>query len=178
MNQLPKNISVGIMSSEKISFCLKGKYQFLDKNYEGDFLVSFENQGLLYDGKVYDEIILIPLDYEKSCFELDGVIIGVDFHWQKKERQTFKGTLRLIVENNLVTAVNILDVEDYLKSVISSEMSATSYTELLKAHAVISRSWLLCQFYSNAKYEEVETFTFEEKDVLFVNRWYERDKHT
>ena len=67
MNQLPKNISVGIMSSEKISFCLKGKYQFLDKNYEGDFLVSFENQGLLYDGKVYDEIILIPLDYEKSC---------------------------------------------------------------------------------------------------------------
>ncbi len=85
------------------------------------------------------------MHYDSCSFTLHAVTIGVNFHWQRNEDQTFKGTLRFIVRGGLVTAVNILPVEDYLVSVISSEMSATSSGELLRAHAVISRSWLLAQ---------------------------------
>ncbi len=78
-----------------------------------------------------------------SFFELQDVTIGINFHWERKEVQRFKGELKIIVEDDKLTAINIISIEDYLTSVISSEMSATASLELLKAHAVISRSWLL-----------------------------------
>ena len=83
-------------------------------------------------------------DSEKSdAFELQDVTIGINFHWERKENQRFIGALKIIVENKKLTGINVIHVEDYLTSVISSEMSATASLELLKAHAVISRSWLL-----------------------------------
>ena len=178
MNNIPQQISVGIVSSLNVSFSLEENYRFGNQIYKGDFCVSVEDDKIEFLGCCYDEIKFEPIDYETSFFVLNDVIIGIDFHWQKVEKQRFFGSLKLIVENGVITAINILSVEDYLVSVISSEMSATSYLELLKAHAVISRSWLLCQF------EETKTVYNKEKLLniadteMFINRWYERDKHT
>ena len=84
-----------------------------------------------------------PLQESVASFELLDVTIGINFHWERKEDQRFQGSLKIIVENGKLTGINVIRVEDYLTSVISSEMSATASLELLKAHAVISRSWLL-----------------------------------
>lgn len=89
-----------------------------------------------------EEWLYVP-QVERPQFMLHDVIIGVNFHWQRKEDQVFEGSLKIIKENGLLTAVNLIGLEDYLTSVISSEMSATSSLELLKAHAVISRSWVM-----------------------------------
>ena len=117
---------------------------------------------------------------EEASFTLHDVTIGVGFHWERQEKQTFRGTLRLVVEADKVVAINELPVEQYLESVISSEMSATSSPELLKAHAVISRSWLLCQM-ENRKKEGRDKgnsfFSFVKKDDELL-RWYDREDHT
>ena len=112
-------------------------------------------------------------------FTLHAVTIGVDFHWQRDEDQSFTGKLKFIVENGKLTAVNILSVEDYLLSVISSEMSATSSAELLKAHAVISRSWLLAQMDKTARLKagaEKYTTSFMTEEEL--TKWYDREDHS
>ena len=127
-------VSVGIMSEKDISFVVDGNKK----------TVSFQNEKIFFEGNFYDELIFSPKD-KNAVFELQNVTIGKEFHWERKENQRFNGTLKFIVEDEKITAINILSVEDYLKSVISSEMSATASLEFLKAHAVISRSWLLAQ---------------------------------
>jgi len=94
--------------------------------------------------KVGERFVFDPQD-DNASFVLKDVVIGIEFHWERKEDQRFRGSLVLIPENCMVRAVNVLSLEDYLVSVIASEMSATSTLEYLKAHAVISRSWLLSQ---------------------------------
>ena len=116
----------------------------------------------------------VPID--KSCtFEIENVTIGINFHWERKESQRFKGALQIIEaeQENYLWAVNIVAVEDYLSSVISSEMSAAASLELLKAHAVISRSWLLAQI---SKKHTKESAQFIETDSERI-RWYDRDDH-
>ena len=105
--------------------------------------------------------------------------IGVNFHWERKETQVFLGTLRLVVEADQITAINELPVEQYLASVISSEMKATAGLELLKAHAVISRSWLLAQMRRREQNVEHKDnfFSFIKKDDELI-RWYDREDHT
>ena len=144
MNQEPY-IKVGIMSELSIEFELNSSYQLLENEqvYFGKQTVNFTNKGIEFDGFYYDKLHFVPFIYDNSSFILNGVTIGVQFHWQQKENQTFKGELDFIREGNKLCAINKLKVEDYLTSVISSEMSATASLELLKAHAVISRSWLL-----------------------------------
>jgi SpoIID/LytB domain protein len=106
------------------------------------------------------------------------VTIGIGFHWERKENQTFRGGLRFIIENQQVRVINRLTIEDYLKSVISSEMSATSSAELLKAHAVISRSWLLAQIDKNkelvSSQQHYQTWTETDDERV---RWYDREDH-
>ena len=177
MNLIPEQISVGILSSKEITFRLKGQYQLLDNLFEGELSVSVCEGKVKFLGRLYEELVFSPLCYDKSFFELKEVVIGIGFHWQKKELQRFQGCLKFMVEDDLITAINILPIEDYLTSVISSEMSATSYMELLKAHAVISRSWLLSQMVEHVDCQTSEMPMALDVDVLFVNRWYERDKH-
>ena len=121
-----------------------------------------------------------------SSFTLKEVVIGVSFHWRRKEDQTFLGSLEIIVENNQLTAINILPVEDYLLSVISSEMSANASLELLKAHAVISRSWLLAQMEKSVPQNSdgvdvlgqaapVINASSDTPDELI--KWWDRDDH-
>ncbi|MGN0207379.1 MAG: SpoIID/LytB domain-containing protein, partial [Muribaculaceae bacterium] len=131
-----------------------------------------------WSGKEYDNVVFTPSDEENDCFELKDVTIGVNFHWERKENQKFRGALSLIVENNRVTAINVLSVEEYLLSVISSEMSATASLELLKAHAVISRSWLLAQIEKNKNIIKENThYCACHQDENELIKWYDREDH-
>ena len=141
-------VQVGIVSGPQIEFTLPAPYRQDGREVNGYQTATFDHGRILWQGRLYDELLFEPGDELAAPFELHGVTIGLHFHWERKEDQRFRGALRIIVEDNLLTAVNIVRVEDYLTSVISSEMSATASLELLKAHAVISRSWLLANLKS------------------------------
>lgn len=138
------------------------------------------------DGKIWlndemtdeEELLFEPVRYHEASFELNDVTIGIKFHWERKEDQVFKGSLKIIIENEKLTAINILPLEDYLVSVISSEMSATSSSELLKAHAITSRSWLLAQtIKSNDLQNSGKSYqTISDTPEEYI-RWYDREDH-
>lgn len=171
-------VSVGILWNNRISFILSSDYLYQGKQVSDVNTVSYIDGKILWNGKTYDELYFEPVNNNAS-FIIKDVVIGINFHWERKEDQEFQGALKLIVENNMITAINIIKVEDYLTSVISSEMSATASLELLKAHAVISRSWLLAQIEKNkeivASKEQYTTFTETENERI---RWYDREDHT
>ncbi len=180
-SQLPSNptVSVGIVSAQRIDFCLNGNYQAKGENIQGMQSVELAEGGLAWRGQQYRQLTFTPLEPDAS-FTLNDVTIGNGFHWERRERQTFRGALRLLIEADSVLAINELPVEDYLESVISSEMSASSSLELLKAHAVISRSWLLCQ--KERKEEKGKNgtdgfFSFIKKEDELI-RWYDHEEHT
>jgi stage II sporulation protein D len=183
-NKTPE-ISVGIVSGSGLTFTLNGNFT---ESYKGDILtgrwtavfnegtITLKNEDRSVDAGT--EVSLLPVTSDTCSFTLHAVTIGVDFHWQRNEDQIFKGKLKFIIEDDKVTAVNILSIEDYLVSVISSEMSATSSAELLKAHAVISRSWLLAQVEKTARLR-----AGEKKYITYFNsgteiiKWYDREDH-
>ena len=173
------NVTVGIVSGQKIVFELNGNYTAKGETLVGMQTVELAEGGLLWRGQNYRSLRFKPQDDDAS-FTLHDVTIGVGFHWERQEKQTFRGMLRLVVEADKVLAINELPVEQYLESVISSEMSATSSPELLKAHAVISRSWLLCQMENRQKEGRDKAnsfFSFVKKDDELL-RWYDREDHT
>ena len=171
-------VTVGIVSGEKIHFALNGAYVAKGETIEGDQMVEFSEGGILWNGNQYRELTFSPQS-SQSSFSLFDVTIGVNFHWERKETQVFSGTLRLVVESDKIVAINELPVESYLASVISSEMKATAGVELLKAHAVISRSWLLAQMQRREDSGEKRDgfFSFIKKDDELI-RWYDREDHT
>ncbi len=176
--QKEPNVTVGIVSAEKISFVLNMPYTAKGEVLTGLQTVEFFEGGILWRGNQYRELTFTPQE-EDASFSLHDVTIGVNFHWERKETQVFCGTLRLVVEADKIVAINELPVERYLTSVISSEMSATASLEFLKAHAVISRSWLLAQMTKRQRQEEggASFFSFIKKDDEMI-RWYDRDDHT
>lgn len=138
------------------------------------------------DGKIWlndemtdeEELLFEPVRYHEASFELNDVTIGIKFHWERKEDQVFKGSLKIIIENEKLTVINILPLEDYLVSVISSEMSATSSSELLKAHAITSRSWLLAQtIKSNDLQNSGKSYQAISDTPEEYIRWYDREDH-
>ena len=174
-------VSVGIVSGECIRFALNKPYSAKGSEIVGEQTVEFYEGGILWNGNQYRELCFQPMSSVAS-FSLEDVVIGVNFHWERKETQTFRGALRLVVEADKICAINVLPVEQYLESVISSEMSATSSLELLKAHAVVSRSWLLAQMEKRNKKQEEKSgennfFSFIKKDDELI-RWYDREDHT
>ena len=174
------SVSVGIVSGAKISFSLNTPYMAKGSMIEGEQVVEFHEGGILWNGNQYRELTFHPQSTDAS-FSLHDVTIGLNFHWERQETQTFLGTLRLVVDSDQVCAINELPVEQYLESVISSEMSATSSLELLKAHAVISRSWLLAQIEQRRKQQTGAGgngfFSFIRKDDELI-KWYDREDHT
>ena len=172
------NVTVGIVSGQKIEFSLNAPYTAKGETLEGRQVVEFSEGGILWRGNQYRELTFTSSSADAS-FSLFDVTIGVNFHWERKETQTFLGTLRLVVESDQITAINELPVEKYLASVISSEMKATAGLELLKAHAVISRSWLLAQMRRREQASEHKDgfFSFIKKDDELI-RWYDREDHT
>ena len=177
-------IEVGILSSKSIRFNLKGWFRCSADNeiVEGEGTANFTGNmsfTLNFGSKQFtvdDCVLLEPLD-ESCSFELFHVIIGVQFHWEREETQRFTGKLKLFIENDSLTAINTLPLEDYLLSVISSEMNADSSIQLLKAHAVTSRSWLLAQMEKGKQIKEANPY-----QSLILNeegyiRWYDREDH-
>jgi len=171
-------VTVGIVSGTKIKFELNAPYVAKGEVIEGRQEVEFSEGGILWRGSQYQSLTFSPVSPDAS-FSIYDVIIGINFHWERKETQVFGGALHLVVESDKIVAINQLPVEQYLTSVISSEMKATSGIELLKAHAVISRSWLLAQMAKRKKMAEGTNnfFSFIKKDDELI-RWYDREDHT
>ena len=134
-----EKISVGLLSAKEIRFEIisDGAGPQTVKWHDG--CISYN--GMLYDELYFDSMTLSTL-FAEASFILYDVVIGIDFHWQQKRTFKYAGGLKFIVEGDRITAVNCIGMEDYLMSVISSEMKSSASIELLKAHAVISRSWL------------------------------------
>lgn len=176
-------VNVGIIYGEqKIDFEFNSPYRvsaLLENEpltVAGVQSVTCENGRVLWNGREYDELLFTPEGL--GTFWLRNVTIGVNFHWERREDQKFEGKLKFIVENGALTAINVIGVEDYLTSVISSEMSATASENLLKAHAVISRSWLLAQIEKNkeivAQKKEYSACTCTDDELI---KWYDREDH-
>ena len=171
-------ITVGIVNAEHLHFILSGNYQAKGETVDGEQEASFQEGGICWQGQLYHELTFTPQD--KQCsFLLDDVTIGISYHWERHEAQRFQGTLKLVVHEGKITAINILPVEEYLVSVISSEMKATSSLEFLKAHAVISRSWLYAQMIKRKVLSKKDSgfFSFIKTDQEYI-RWYDREDHT
>lgn len=175
------HIEVGILFSEDIRFRLNTVYRSEKQTWQpGDYHIRREGCQYISTGPDGMQEIVLPLNLypeneEHSDFDLTEVVIGIQFHWERKETQKFKGQLRIIDEGAHLTAVNILPLEEYLISVISSEMSATSSLEFLKAHAVISRSWLLAQK-NKARSTEAGYPSCQHTSGSYI-RWYDREDH-
>ena len=182
-------ISVGILSASRINFILNEAYKVDGQSFVGAQYVQFESGRVKFNGNTYSELILTPVNNATASFDLIDVLIGIGFHWERKEIQRFNAQLKIIVEGDTLTAINVLSVEDYLLSVISSEMSATSSLELLKAHAVISRSWLLAQLNAkkgtltkkinnpmpkNCEFDNAKTNQQISNELI---KWYDKDDH-
>ena len=159
-------VSVGIVGAKSITFSLNG-YGTTAESHTAEL----HNGLFVLDGEAHTQCCFKPQSPDDS-FSLKDVVIGVNFHWERKETQTFRGTLKLLANNGKIWAINELPVEDYLESVISSEMSATSSLPLLMAHAVISRSWLMSQMENKARPN-----TQERHGNAFI-RWYDHTDHT
>jgi len=181
-------ISVGILERESIDFQFNTPYFFKngEKEIFGKFSAKIFNKKIFFDGKIYDELIFHNIN--DSIFTLFDVKIGINFHWEQFENQHFEGDLKIVSDGEKLVAINIIDIEKYLCSVISSEMSAMSFPELLKAHAVISRSWLLANIEQRTKSQEPKREETENSSFFILHssftkhssfiKWYERDAHT
>jgi len=181
--QIP-SIKVGILISPQIRFYLDSVFEdeYQNKYEQGEWTAQIRDKQIqLTNGNVihsaFSSILLIPCEKE-GTFCLHEVTIGIGFHWERKEDQSFQSCLQLLAEENQIRAINQLSIENYLRSVISSEMSATSSIELLKAHAVISRSWLMAQIVKTENINQSQSDYISElrtEDELV--KWYDREDH-
>lgn len=181
------NISVGIILNEKeINFELYGNFivRGNKKIINGKFTAKIMNDALEITGDEFNvknknEIYIEPQDIKSCSFLLKSVTIGIQFHWEQKENQVFSGALKLLKEDDHIIAINVVPIETYLASVISSEMSATSSIQLLKAHSIISRSWLLAQIEKkNEITEQEKKYSSKVETENELIRWYDREDHT
>ena len=177
-------ITVGILSGKEIGFSFPKEFISSDGIAICGIQQAVYRKGkICWQEKEYDELSFTPQQDTSSFFELQDVTIGINFHWERKEVQRFKGELKIIVEDDRLTAINIIPIEDYLTNVISSEMSATASLELLKAHAVISRSWLLNKLkVANGKLKVImhpdNTANFELSTLPSqLIKWYDHEAH-
>ena len=170
-------LTVGVVSLPELAFNFKTPYTFGGKTYTGAHTATVRDGKVLFDGETYEEVYFRRCG-EEGSFELSNVTIGVDFHWNRQETQSFPDDLKLIACDGKVTAINCVGIENYLVSVISSEMSATNSEELLKAHCIISRSWILAQIQKNkeikASAEQYSACTDTAEERI---KWYDREDH-
>lgn len=172
-------ISVGILSETEINFQFLSPYQWQENTVTGKQTACCVDGRIAWQGNTYEELLFAPMHPSTDGFELNDVTIGINFHWQRKEDQRFEGKLKLMVDNNRLVAINLIPIEAYLTSVISSEMSATASIELLKAHAVISRSWLLAQIRKERRNEKQPMATLQcSPDATEFIKWYDHEDHT
>jgi SpoIID/LytB domain protein len=174
-----EGLSVGILLRDKIAFELEGPFTS-EKSVKGwSFRASVSGEEIVLHSEKNEKLkgkeFLFRSSSAENSFLLKDVTIGIGFHWEQKQDQRFRGDLKLVVEEGKVRAINLVSLEEYLRSVISSEMSATSSPELLKAHAVISRSWLLAQIRKSKQAAQITPSVDSKEDELI--RWYDREDH-
>ncbi len=175
-------VEIGILKSERIELSVNGEYfieEINTKIHEKQFAVFQKGAIKLKNNKkLFKKLTFVPRKYNTSLIQISNVIIGINFHWQRSESQIFQGTLILKSCSDGIIVINRLYVEDYLKSVISSEMKATSHKELLKAHAVISRSWLMAQMErrksGTQKQQNSSTYLDNKNEII---KWYDSNDH-
>lgn len=183
------SIKVGLMSGvESVRFDLLGAFKTENGNLveAGEYTASLTAAGMAMTGAseiTGTAIQLSPVDFASCRFKIHDVVIGINFHWERKETQTFQGSLSILRENDAFTVINELPLEAYLVSVISSEMNANCPAELLRAHAIVSRSWLLAQLVSAKHIAErkdaspdLQTDHFQH-GIEEIVRWYDRENH-
>ncbi|MGM9760122.1 MAG: SpoIID/LytB domain-containing protein [Parabacteroides sp.] len=178
MNDSIPTLHVGILSGKAVQFAFCGTYELIGSGsfWEGEQQALWADGAIDFAGRRWTELCFRPVGKE-ALFELADVTIGIQFHWQRKERQRFSGLLRLWIADEQLVVINEVDVESYLTSVISSEMSATASKALLKAHAVISRSWVLAQIaHRQASRPPVQT-EMPVTEGAYI-RWYDHEDHT
>lgn len=181
-------ITVGILSGKEIDFFFPETFTTPDGiTTSGVQKAVYAGGKIHWQEKEYDELSFSPQPDAETFFELRNVTIGINFHWERKETQRFRGTLKICIEDGQLTAINVIPIEEYLTSVISSEMSATASLELLKAHAVISRSWLLNKLKTGAGERKPEVTippgnTAEDSPLPVLPaqliKWYDHEAHT
>jgi stage II sporulation protein D len=186
MNLQEPNISVGIIEHvPEIRGIFNGRFEVpTTVQLKGAFTVLCRDGRLvLFD----DEGVEVMKGEDIRCralggatFTLNGVTIGINFHWERKEDQTFEGNARFVsAPDGSMTAINEIGVEDYLKSVISSEMSAEAPIELLRAHAITSRSWLVAMLHKQMQGRNIGIPTLRSKETESeIIRWYDREDHS
>lgn len=174
-----RNINVGILHAAKIDFTLNGNYTAKGESVSGEQIAQCVDGAIQWRGNKYSDLSFIPENEANDSFTLKDVTIGIGFHWERKQAQTFRGKLRLIVDEEKLVVINELPVEEYLESVISSEMNATSSLELLKTHAVVSRSWVYSQILHRIEGEGASSnfFNFIHKSGQTI-KWHDRSDHT
>ncbi|MBQ0049475.1 MAG: DUF4922 domain-containing protein [Bacteroidales bacterium] len=170
------DVNVGIMTTDHLHFTLNGEFRAKGATVTGPQDVIIEDGCLKWCGQLYRDVTISPATPSNS-FTLHDVAIGKDFHWQRHEDQTFLGKLRLVVDEQKIVAINIINAEDYLTSVISSEMNAECPKEFLKASAVISRSWLIAQMQRRQSGQQHAFFQFTKTDQEII-RWHDQEEHT
>jgi len=185
INRSAPEIEVGILKAGKIRFSLDGNFRLK----QNDSMLKGDAEAEIISGAIsilskekrtssMEPLILEPLDGSKARFTIEDVVIGIGFHWEQKEDQEFKGALKLMISDGEIQVVNVISVEDYLISVISSEMRGDSSPELLKAHTIISRSWLLAQIEKqDALAGSGNAYELEHRTEEEYIRWYDREDH-
>ena len=168
-------VSVGIMTTEELTFHLNGEFRAKGAVVTGEQRVSIEDGGIKWNDNIYHDLTLRPQSTD-ATFSLHNVTIGKQFHWERQETQTFQGKLQLVVDEEKIVAINVLPVEQYLASVIGSEMKATCPLEFLKASAVISRSWLLAQIEKRKQGPTQAFFQFKKTETESI-RWHDQEEH-
>lgn len=175
-------IRVGIIEhASEVHGMFNGPFTVEGTLCTGEFHIYAEPGNLsCYDTsgrKVYSGDTLDCRHIGDAIFTLDDVVIGIHFHWERKERQTFHGDLRCVLRHDRsITVMNIVSVEEYLASVISSEMSAEAPMELLKAQAITSRSWLVAMLEREQRNVGVASLHSIQNDQEII-RWYDREDH-
>lgn len=174
-------VSVGIINAQKIQFRFNSTYFIGENRASGEQEAECRDGYIVWQNNMYEELVFSP-EAADGSFSLNDVTIGIGFHWERKETQTFRGILKLIAIEGQLYAINILPVEEYLESVISSEMNATASTEFLKAHAVIARSWLIAQMQKRQAEKEEgckkKPESEQSESESLIIRWYDQEKHT
>jgi len=174
-----QKINIGILSGEEISIDLLGDFSINKSNEKitGKCIVNFERNvvKLKCNNKIYTkekDFLLTPSYYETEMFRLNNVKIGMDFHWEQQKNLMYQGSLKFVINEEELTAINIINIDDYLRSVISSEMSPKNSVEFLKAHAIVSRSWLISQLLNKGKTQMEFTNNSDEHIV-----WHDKNDH-
>jgi SpoIID/LytB domain protein len=173
-------VNVGVLTEKAVEFVFNEGYVHTESGdiLTGEQQAQFMNGRIVFNKKRYKELFFEPLS-QTATFDLKAVTVGADFHWQRKEDQRFYGALNLVAVDGGILAINQVDAEKYLESVIASEMSGTASLEFLKAHAVISRSWLFVQMEkalrpSGGKEGRCHVDQTEDERIC----WYDRERHT